>query len=240
MAAPNSGLDIKDRTWLKIPIPMSFLGIDLVDWLLDKVHGLRDRKDAKKYATRLLSSGMIRHVVNKISFTEQCYYVLGPVCADFARLRLMSEAEDGAGHMASVQHHQASWPLPANNDSSMVSGYASMPTAPATPAMLPLSSGAGRLPPSGAAAASQASGSGGSSGSSGQHRGRPPQSGRLGPSMLIAAAANVAPASSTALIGDDAPGTSSRLDDLPVDLAASRQSFRRAMDNPCEFFVDNL
>ncbi len=56
-------------------------GIDLVDWLLDKVHGLLDRKDAKKYATRLLSTGMIRHVVNKISFTEQCYYVLGPVCA---------------------------------------------------------------------------------------------------------------------------------------------------------------
>jgi hypothetical protein len=59
--------------------------------------------------------------------------------------------------------------------------------------------------------------------------------------MLIAAAAaaNVPAASSTALIGDDAPGPS-RLDDLPIDLAASRQSFRRAMDNPCEFFVDNL
>jgi hypothetical protein len=26
MAMPNSGLDIRDRTWLKIPIPMSFLG----------------------------------------------------------------------------------------------------------------------------------------------------------------------------------------------------------------------
>lgn len=26
MVMPNSGLDIKNRTWLKIPIPMSFLG----------------------------------------------------------------------------------------------------------------------------------------------------------------------------------------------------------------------
>lgn len=26
MALPNSGLDIRNRTWLKIPIPMSFLG----------------------------------------------------------------------------------------------------------------------------------------------------------------------------------------------------------------------
>lgn len=26
MVRPNSGLDIKNRTWLKIPIPMSFLG----------------------------------------------------------------------------------------------------------------------------------------------------------------------------------------------------------------------
>lgn len=26
MALPNSGLDIRDRAWLKIPIPMSFLG----------------------------------------------------------------------------------------------------------------------------------------------------------------------------------------------------------------------
>uniref|UniRef100_A0A1I7XBD0 PDZ domain-containing protein n=1 Tax=Heterorhabditis bacteriophora TaxID=37862 RepID=A0A1I7XBD0_HETBA len=54
MAMPSSGLDIKNRTWLKIPIPMSFL-------------------------------------VNKITFTEQCYYVLGEECADFARYRANPE-----------------------------------------------------------------------------------------------------------------------------------------------------
>ncbi|VDL84145.1 unnamed protein product [Nippostrongylus brasiliensis] len=40
-----------------------------------------------------------------------------------------------------------------------------------------------------------------------------------------------------------APSTSAippRLDELPMDLAASRQSFRMAMNHPYEFFVDNL
>lgn len=33
---------------------------------------------------------------------------------------------------------------------------------------------------------------------------------------------------------------SNRLDELPQDLASSRQSFRIAMSQPFEFFVDNL
>ncbi|VDL67169.1 unnamed protein product [Nippostrongylus brasiliensis] len=81
MAMPNSGLDIKNRTWLKIPIPMSFLGKDLLDWLLAHVDGLLERKDARKYAAELLKRKLIAHVVNKITFTEQCYYVLGEECA---------------------------------------------------------------------------------------------------------------------------------------------------------------
>ncbi|VDM42722.1 unnamed protein product [Toxocara canis] len=87
MVMPNSGLDIKNRTWLKIPIPMSFLGSDLVDWLMEHVDGLRDRKDGRKFAGELLKEKLISHVVNKITFTEQCYYILGDECAEFARLR---------------------------------------------------------------------------------------------------------------------------------------------------------
>ncbi|PAV67585.1 hypothetical protein WR25_02331 [Diploscapter pachys] len=87
MATPNSGLDIKDRTWLKIPIPMSFLGSDLVDWLLDHVDGLRERKDARKYASELLRLKLIVHVVSKITFTEQCYYVLGDAVQEATRYR---------------------------------------------------------------------------------------------------------------------------------------------------------
>uniref|UniRef100_A0A8R1DX17 PDZ domain-containing protein n=3 Tax=Caenorhabditis japonica TaxID=281687 RepID=A0A8R1DX17_CAEJA len=87
MAMPGSGLDIKNRTWLKIPIPMSFLGSDLVEWLLDHIDGLRERKTARNYAAELLKLKYIAHVVNKVTFTEQCYYVLGEECADYARFR---------------------------------------------------------------------------------------------------------------------------------------------------------
>ncbi|MCP9264051.1 Segment polarity protein dishevelled-like protein DVL-3 [Dirofilaria immitis] len=75
MALPNSGLQIKNRKWLKIPVPMSFIGCDLVDWLMEHVHGITDRKAARNYASKLLGEGHIRHVVNKLTFTEKCYYI---------------------------------------------------------------------------------------------------------------------------------------------------------------------
>lgn len=77
MAMPNSGLDIRNRTWLKISIPSSFLGSQLVEWLMEHVDGLGERKDAKKYASELLKEKLIAHVVNKTTFSEQCYYVFG-------------------------------------------------------------------------------------------------------------------------------------------------------------------
>ncbi|OQR66106.1 segment polarity protein dishevelledDVL-2-like [Tropilaelaps mercedesae] len=75
MASPDSGLDVRDRMWLKITIRNAFLGSDCVDWLLTHVQGFRDRKDAKKHATHMLKEGFIKHTVNKSSFSEQCYYV---------------------------------------------------------------------------------------------------------------------------------------------------------------------
>uniref|UniRef100_A0A915Q0L0 DIX domain-containing protein n=1 Tax=Setaria digitata TaxID=48799 RepID=A0A915Q0L0_9BILA len=71
MALPSSGLQIKNRKWLKIPVPMSFIGRDLVDWLMEHVHGITDRKAARIYASKLLAEGHIRHVVNKLTFTEK-------------------------------------------------------------------------------------------------------------------------------------------------------------------------
>jgi segment polarity protein dishevelled len=91
MALPNSGLDIKDRTWLKIPIPMSFLGSDLVDWLMDHIEGLTDRKEAKRYATDLLKDGYITHMVNGNKFNEQSYYMIGQECSDVVRMRQADE-----------------------------------------------------------------------------------------------------------------------------------------------------
>uniref|UniRef100_A0AC35FSS1 Segment polarity protein dishevelled n=1 Tax=Panagrolaimus sp. PS1159 TaxID=55785 RepID=A0AC35FSS1_9BILA len=105
MALPNSGLDIKDRTWLKIPIPMSFLdrtwlkipipmsflGSDLIDWLMDHIEGLTDRKEAKRYATDLLKDGYITHMVNGNKFNEQSYYMIGQECSDVVRMRQADE-----------------------------------------------------------------------------------------------------------------------------------------------------
>jgi hypothetical protein len=77
MAAPDSGLDIRERTWLKITIPNAFIGSDVVDWLFYHLDGFLDRSDARKYACELLKAGYIKHAVHKLRFSEQCYYVFG-------------------------------------------------------------------------------------------------------------------------------------------------------------------
>ncbi|RUS90214.1 hypothetical protein EGW08_001995 [Elysia chlorotica] len=94
MAQPDSGLEIRDRMWLKITIANAFIGADLVDWLFTHVEGFTDRRDARKYACHLLKAGYIRHTVNKLTFSEQCYYVFGdyyggpPIYPDLASLNL--------------------------------------------------------------------------------------------------------------------------------------------------------
>ncbi|CAD5124975.1 DgyrCDS13219 [Dimorphilus gyrociliatus] len=85
MAQPDSGLDIRDRQWLKITIPNAFIGSDLVDWLNTHVEGFASKKDARKYACNLLKAGYIRHTVNKLTFSEQCYYVFGDICGASSR-----------------------------------------------------------------------------------------------------------------------------------------------------------
>ena len=37
MQRPDSGLEVRDRLWLKITIKNAFIGADVVDWLYDKV-----------------------------------------------------------------------------------------------------------------------------------------------------------------------------------------------------------
>nr|XP_023992426.1 segment polarity protein dishevelled homolog DVL-3-like [Salvelinus alpinus] len=80
MANPESGLEVRDRMWLKITIPSAFIGSDVVDWLYHYVEGFTDRREARKYASNLLKAGYIRHTVNKITFSEQCYYIFGDLC----------------------------------------------------------------------------------------------------------------------------------------------------------------
>uniref|UniRef100_A0A183BLF8 DEP domain-containing protein n=1 Tax=Globodera pallida TaxID=36090 RepID=A0A183BLF8_GLOPA len=75
MAHPCSGLDIRDRKWLKIPVPMSFIGDDMLDWLMSNVQGFKDRKCAKAFASTVLLTGHIKHVLNISAFNEKCYYI---------------------------------------------------------------------------------------------------------------------------------------------------------------------
>ncbi|XP_011880626.1 PREDICTED: segment polarity protein dishevelled homolog DVL-3 isoform X2 [Vollenhovia emeryi] len=88
MARPDSGLEIRDRMWLKITIPNAFIGADVVDWLNTHVEGFLDRRDARKYASLMLKAGYIRHTVNKITFSEQCYYIFGDLCSAMSNMKL--------------------------------------------------------------------------------------------------------------------------------------------------------
>ncbi|KAL3104536.1 hypothetical protein niasHT_024760 [Heterodera trifolii] len=75
MAHPRSGLDIRDRKWLKIPVPNSFIGDDMLDWLMSNVQGFKDRKCARAFASAVLLKGFIKHVVSVSAFNEKCYYI---------------------------------------------------------------------------------------------------------------------------------------------------------------------
>ncbi|XP_072035975.1 segment polarity protein dishevelled homolog DVL-3-like isoform X4 [Amphiura filiformis] len=115
MASPDSGLDIRDRMWLKITIHNAFIGSDVVEWLFTHVEGFSDRREARKYACNLLKAGYIRHTVNKITFSEQCYYVFGDLCSNMAALSLqdVSEADrDTLGPLPHGGHWMAPGGLP--------------------------------------------------------------------------------------------------------------------------------
>ncbi|XP_019118589.1 segment polarity protein dishevelled homolog DVL-3 [Larimichthys crocea] len=96
MLNPESGLEVRDRMWLKITIPNAFIGSDVVCWLHRNVEGFTDRREARKYAGNLLKAGYIRHTVSKVTFSEQCYYVFGDLCGDLGLMSLL-DPEDAPG-----------------------------------------------------------------------------------------------------------------------------------------------
>ncbi|XP_046884146.1 segment polarity protein dishevelled homolog DVL-3-like [Hypomesus transpacificus] len=108
MASPESGLEVRDRMWLKITIANAFIGSDVVDWLFHHVEGFSDRREARKYASNLLKAGFIRHTVNKITFSEQCYYVFGDLCGNMTHLSL----HDHDGSSGGVSDQDTLPPLP--------------------------------------------------------------------------------------------------------------------------------
>uniref|UniRef100_A0A1B6D6G1 Dishevelled n=1 Tax=Clastoptera arizonana TaxID=38151 RepID=A0A1B6D6G1_9HEMI len=137
MARPDSGLEIRDRMWLKIVIPNAFIGADVVDWLETHVEGFVDRRDARKYASHMLKAGYIRHTVNKINFSEQCYYIFGDILSSaMSTLKLhddcMSLDRDTVGplpHPGTVPPNWSSSHMPYAGTylPNSGSGYAPMP-----------------------------------------------------------------------------------------------------------------
>ncbi|XP_035290097.1 segment polarity protein dishevelled homolog DVL-2-like [Anguilla anguilla] len=112
MASPESGLEVRDRMWLKITIPNAFLGSDVVEWLYHHIEGFQDRREARKYASNLLKAGFIRHTVNKITFSEQCYYIFGDFsdCENYIANLSLNDNDGSSG--ASDQDTLAPLPLP--------------------------------------------------------------------------------------------------------------------------------
>lgn len=48
MQLPDSGLEIRDRMWLKITIANAVIGADVVDWLYTHLEGFRERREARR------------------------------------------------------------------------------------------------------------------------------------------------------------------------------------------------
>merc|ERR1719187_3118438 len=97
MQRGDSGLEVRDRMWLKINIPQAFIGSDVVTWLFSHVAGFTERREARKYASQMLKAGFIRHTVNKSTFSEQCYYAFGDIAAALQACSLKQDSAIGSG-----------------------------------------------------------------------------------------------------------------------------------------------
>lgn len=85
----------------------------MVDWLYAHVEGFKERREARKYAGGMLKRGFLRHTVNKITFSEQCYYVFGDLSSNLAALNLNSGSSGTSDQdtLAPLPHLAAPWTL---------------------------------------------------------------------------------------------------------------------------------
>ncbi|XP_064586928.1 segment polarity protein dishevelled homolog DVL-1 isoform X4 [Zonotrichia leucophrys gambelii] len=274
MQLPDSGLEIRDRMWLKITISNAVIGADVVDWLYTHVEGFKDRREARKYASSMLKHGYLRHTVNKITFSEQCYYVFGDLCGNLAALNLNNGSSGASDQdtLAPLPHPAAPWPLgqgypyqyplpppcfpPAYQDPGFSYGSGSAGSQQSEGSK---SSGSNRSTSETSRRAAgrekerSKSGGSGSESEPGARRERPlsqlsqrSASDRSHQSHHSYGPPGLPPLYSLPKLGSKGLGSSGppgappvrELSAVPPELTASRQSFQKAMGNPCEFFVD--
>ncbi|KAJ8783769.1 hypothetical protein J1605_008812 [Eschrichtius robustus] len=248
MAAPESGLEVRDRMWLKITIPNAFLGSDVVDWLYHHVEGFPERREARKYASGLLKAGLIRHTVNKITFSEQCYYVFGDLsggCESYLVNLSLNDNDGSSG--ASDQDTLA--PLPGATPWPLLPTFsyqypAPHPYSPQPPPYHELSSytyggGSASSQHSEGSRSSGSTRSDGGAGRTGRPEERAPESksGSGSESEPSSRGGSLRRGGEPAVQPPGAPPVRD-LGSVPPELTASRQSFHMAMGNPSEFFVD--
>ncbi|XP_055275306.1 segment polarity protein dishevelled homolog DVL-1 isoform X1 [Moschus berezovskii] len=306
MQLPDSGLEIRDRMWLKITIANAVIGADVVDWLYAHLEGFRERREARKYASSMLKRGFLRHTVNKVTFSEQCYYVFGDLCssewgcgaasqkgrppsppspalplpsplADLAALNLNSGSSGASDQdtLAPLPHPAAPWPLGQGYPYQYPGPPPCFPPAYQDPGFGYGSGSAGSQQSEGSKSSGSTRSAGGSSrralgrekesrsagaGGSGSESDHTAPSGVGGsgwrecpPSQLSRGSSPRSQASAAApglpplhpltkaysVVGGPPGGPPVReLAAVPPELTGSRQSFQKAMGNPCEFFVD--
>ncbi|XP_051953296.1 segment polarity protein dishevelled homolog DVL-3-like isoform X1 [Xyrauchen texanus] len=280
LASAESGLEVRDRMWLKITIPNAFIGSDVVDWLYHHVEGFTDRREARKYASNLLKAGYIRHTVNKITFSEQCYYIFGDLCGNMANLTLHDhDGSSGASDQDTLAplplSGAAPWPLPFPYQYPIPHPYNPYPAHDPTYSFAAGGGSAGSPHSEGsrssgsnrsgskngknaAAGTQESGGKSGGSGSESEKREKtpsecsatPPSEHSVHSSHTIRSMHSVyshsqvcephglppQPQMPITAVPGSPPGQD--LSSVPPELTASRQSFRMAMGNPSEFFVD--
>ncbi|XP_028921835.1 segment polarity protein dishevelled homolog DVL-1 isoform X2 [Ornithorhynchus anatinus] len=258
MQLADSGLEIRDRMWLKITISNAVIGADVVDWLYTHVEGFKDRREARKYASSMLKHGYLRHTVNKITFSEQCYYVFGDLCSNMAALNLNngSGGTSDQDTLAPLPQAAAPWPVGPSYPYQYPPPPAGFPPAYQDPGFGYGSGSAGSQHSEG----SRSSGSARSAGDAGRRPlGREkelksPGSGsdsdptarsvrRERPASQLSRRSRRSQADPRGLPAYPGPearaaGRARELASVPPELTGSRQSFQKAMGNPCEFFVD--
>jgi hypothetical protein len=119
-----------------------------VSWLMSNVAGCEDRKEARHFAASLLKMGYIKHTVNKITFSDQCYYVFGDAViqqqAQPAGMhneqcyQMMSRMNIGQpGPMQQVQRQHYDFGPNPNKDDGAASEHDTVGPLPPPPSMTP-------------------------------------------------------------------------------------------------------